>query len=226
MIALGAGAAAAAFAGLAPRRAGAVLRLDVTQGSVDPTFNFSLFNFGTNPTFTAGLDFDGVTPSGDSSVLTTDLAGSAGSLSLAGGLSHAFAAILDTATACMFSATYTLMLSDENIAGALNKSLTLTLMGNVTAPGGLAGELRNDPAIISAYLGVGNDIGGAAKGVAAAATGAWLAGGSGGPTSILTPSLASAAGAGSQAASPIAAQDTGRGDFRSRPDRALSLRRT
>ncbi len=36
MIALGAGAVAGALVGLAPRRAGAVLRLDVTQGSVQP----------------------------------------------------------------------------------------------------------------------------------------------------------------------------------------------
>jgi branched-chain amino acid transport system ATP-binding protein len=121
----------------------------------------------------------------------------------------------------------TILLVEQNAAAALDIADRAYVLANGRiVNSGLAGELRNDPAITSAYLGVGNDIGGAAKGVAAAATGAWLAAGSGGPTSILTPSLASAAGAGSQAASPIAAQDTGRGDFRSRPDRALSLRRT
>ena len=103
----------------------------VTQGSADPTFDFSMFDFGTNPSFTASLDFDSVTPSGDSNVLTTDLAASAGVLTIGGGLSHAFTAMLDTATAGIFSATYSLLLSDENIAGAENnKSLTLTLMAN------------------------------------------------------------------------------------------------
>ena len=90
----------------------------VPQGSTDPTFSFDVFNFGTNPTYTANMDFDSVTPSGDSSVLTTDLAGSVGSLTLAGGLSHAFMAMLDTATTGIFSATYTLMLSDEESPGA------------------------------------------------------------------------------------------------------------
>jgi hypothetical protein len=116
----------------------------VARGSTIPTFNFDLFDFGTNPTYTANLDFDSVTPSGDSGVLSTDLAASAGSLTLAGGLSHAFTAMLDTATAGMYSATYTLMLSDENIAGALNKSLTLTLTGSVMAAAGLQGDYNGD----------------------------------------------------------------------------------
>jgi outer membrane protein assembly factor BamB len=129
----------------------------VSQGSADPTFNFSLFNYGTNPTFTADLDFDAVTPAGDSSVLTTDLAGSAGSLTLAGGLSHVFTAMLDTAAAGMFSATYTLMLSDENIAGALNKSLTLTLMANVTASAGLVGDYNGNGIVDAADYTVWQD---------------------------------------------------------------------
>lgn len=116
----------------------------VTQGSAVPTFSFNLFDFGTNPAYTANLDFDSVTPSGDSGVLTTDLAASAGSLTIAGGLSHAFTALLDTATAGMYSATYTLMLSDENIAGALSKSLTLTLTGSVMAAAGLPGDYNGD----------------------------------------------------------------------------------
>ena len=37
----------------------------VPQGSTDPTFSFDVFNFGTNPTYTANMDFDSVTPSGD-----------------------------------------------------------------------------------------------------------------------------------------------------------------
>jgi hypothetical protein len=128
----------------------------VNQGSADPTFNFSLFNYGTNPTFTAGLDFDSVTPVGDSSVLTTDLAGSAGTLSLAGGLSHAFTAMLDTAAAGTYSATYSLMLSDENIAGAQNKSLSLTLMAHVVTAL-LAGDYNGDGIVDAADYTVWRD---------------------------------------------------------------------
>jgi hypothetical protein len=77
-------------------------------------------------------------------VFSTDLAGSASSLTLAGGATHMFPAMLDTATAGMFSATYTLMLSDENITGALCKSITLTLSGDVSAPTILAGNCNGD----------------------------------------------------------------------------------
>jgi hypothetical protein len=65
--------------------------------------------------------------------------------------------MLDTATAGMFSATYTLMLSDENIAGALNKSLTLTLTANVTSPGGLAGDYNGDGIVDAADYTVWRD---------------------------------------------------------------------
>ena len=52
-------------------------------------------------------------------------------------------ASLDTATPGEFSATYTLMFSDENLPGALTKSLTLMLMGEVT-PAMLAGDFNGD----------------------------------------------------------------------------------
>jgi endonuclease I len=129
----------------------------VTQGSADPTFDFSMFDFGTNPSFTASLDFDSVTPSGNSDVLTTNLAASAGVLTIGGGLSHAFSAMLDTATAGIYSTTYSLLLSDENIAGAENnKPLTLTLMATIAAAA-LTGDYNGDGIVDAADYTVWRD---------------------------------------------------------------------
>jgi endonuclease I len=115
----------------------------VAQGSTAPTFDFDVFNFGVLPAFTADLDFDSLLSSGDASMLSTNLADSAGSLTLDGGVSHEFTATLDTATPGEFSASYTLSFSDEDLPGALTKSLTLTLMGEITAAL-LAGDYNRD----------------------------------------------------------------------------------
>ena len=133
----------------------------VTQGSANPTFDFSMFDFGTNPSFTASLDFDSVTPAGNSDILTTNLAASAGVLTIGGGLSHAFTAMLDTATAGIFSATYSLLLSDENIAGAQNNMpLTLTLTGTIAAAA-LTGDYNGDGIVDAADYTVWRDTFGA-----------------------------------------------------------------
>ncbi len=115
----------------------------VAQGSTAPTFDFDVFNFGVLPAFTADLDFDSFLSSGDASMLSTNLPDSAGSLALDGGMSHEFTATFDTATPGDFSATYTLSFSDENLLGALTKSLTLTLMGEISATF-LAGDYNRD----------------------------------------------------------------------------------
>jgi hypothetical protein len=64
----------------------------------------------------------------------------AGSLQLAGGSGQSLNAILNTGSVGSFAATYTLNFSDENIAGALNKTLTLSLTGTVL----LAGDFNRD----------------------------------------------------------------------------------
>jgi hypothetical protein len=120
----------------------------VALGSTTPTFNFDVFNFETTAGFTADLDFDEVTSSGDDTVLTTNLSGLEGVLSLAGGTEQMFSAMLDTSAPGSFSATYTLMFSDEDLAGALNSSLTLTLMGEVLAAG-LPGDYNGDGVVDS-----------------------------------------------------------------------------
>lgn len=120
----------------------------VAAGSEAPTFNFDVFNFGVTPAFTADLDFDSLLTAGDSGALTTDLAAAAGALSLNGGTSQAFAAMLATTIPGVFSATYTLSFSDEDLPGALAKSLTLTLMGEVAAAG-LPGDYNSDNVVDS-----------------------------------------------------------------------------
>jgi endonuclease I len=115
----------------------------IAMGSSAPTFNFDLFNLATTAGYTASMDFDSVAASGASSVLTTNLAASAGQLALAGGASQSFTAAFSTAAVGNFSATYTLSLSDENIAGALNKSLTLTLSGQIISAA-FAGDYNDD----------------------------------------------------------------------------------
>jgi hypothetical protein len=115
----------------------------VSTAGAAPTFDFDIFNVESTPGFTANLDFDSVSSSGDTSVLTTNAIAAAGSLSLAGGTSHTFEAMLTTAMVGSFSATYTLNFSDENLAGALNKSIILTLVGDVI----LAGDYNRDGSV-------------------------------------------------------------------------------
>ena len=121
----------------------------VTVGGTAPSFNFDVFNFTATPGYTADMDFDSVMISGDAGVLTTDLEASAGTLSLAAGAGQMFTAMLDTATAGSFSATYTLMFSDEDLPGALDTSLTLTLMGEVISAG-LPGDYNGDGSVDAA----------------------------------------------------------------------------
>ncbi len=115
----------------------------IALGSTFPTFSFDVFNLNATAGYTASLDFDGILGACDTSVLTTNVGASVGSLSLAGGTGQEFIATLNTSNSGTFSATYTLQLSDENLVGALNKTLTLTLTGQI-APSVLAGDYDNN----------------------------------------------------------------------------------
>lgn len=121
----------------------------IAMGSADPTFNFDIFNLPTTPGYTANLDFDGFSASGDSTVLTTDLPASSEQLALVGGAEHQFTATFATTTVGHFTATYNILLSDENLPGAQNKSLTLTLTGQIAAAL-LPGDYDNDGVVDSA----------------------------------------------------------------------------
>ena len=109
----------------------------VNLGGVIDT-SFDVFNLVQTLGFTADLDLDSIVGSGDTSVLTTDLAFFSG---LTAGASNGYMASFDTSSLGAFSASYTLNLSDEDITGATSQILTLQLLGEVT---GLEGDLNGD----------------------------------------------------------------------------------
>ena len=101
-------------------------------GSGTASRTFSIFNragsLGT--AWTAKLDLDGVTASAPG-VFTTTLAPFT---NLASGSSRAFSLAMVTATTGVFSGTYSLNLSDENLPGATSQSMLLTVRGIVAPP--------------------------------------------------------------------------------------------
>lgn len=118
----------------------------VPIGAGSSAFTFNVYNLLATAGFTANMDFDSVVPSGNSTAFATDLASSAGSLVLAGGVGHTFTSSLSAASLGTFTASYLLNFSDENIAGALNKSITLTLTGSTF----LAGDYNGDNVVDAA----------------------------------------------------------------------------
>jgi hypothetical protein len=115
----------------------------VTQGA-PATFTFDIFNSPTTASYTAGLELDGVVGSGHTTVLTTNLAPFGGSATLTEGGHRSFLATLDSSATGIFSATYTLDFSDENLPGAMSLgSLTLQLSATVQA-GSPTGDFDQD----------------------------------------------------------------------------------
>jgi endonuclease I len=103
----------------------------VQQNSGKHSLNFSLFNKMLTQGYTAGLDLDSITSSGNTGILSTSLTTFS---NLAAGSEADFAAMIDTATTGDFSASFTLNPSDENIPGAANLApLTVQLHGTVMA---------------------------------------------------------------------------------------------
>jgi endonuclease I len=119
---------------------------NISVSSSATPVNFTVYNLPAGAA-TANMDFDSVTPSGNSAAFTTNLATFAGALQIpSDSIGHTFSAVLNTTSVGTFSAVYSLLFSDENIAGALNKSLTLTLTGTVRLPG----DYNNDGAVDAA----------------------------------------------------------------------------
>ena len=118
-----------------------LLTIDFGSLAVGGTVNsaFDIFNLEDTLGFTADLDLDSIIGSGDTAVLGSDLAAFAG---LGAGSSNGFMASFDTSNLGTFSASYTLNLSDEDIAGATTQMLTLQLLGEVA--GTLVGDLDGD----------------------------------------------------------------------------------
>lgn len=137
----------------------ALSTLDLDLGSFAPgsgfqTLGFDIFNRFATLGFTAALDIDGVTGSGDTTVLATDLLPVSG---VAAGSNAAFLASLDTTDSGLFEAQYTIAVSDEDLPGGISlPSLTLNLSGYVA----IAGDLNldrsvddDDLAVLQANLG-------------------------------------------------------------------------
>lgn len=113
-----------------------MLTLDFGQVNLgDPSdMSFSLFNLENSAGFTAGLELNSISSSGDASVLSTDLVPFGGGSALAAGDSSSFSATFDTSAEGFFSATYTLSFSDEDLPGAnALGDLSLVLTGEVIA---------------------------------------------------------------------------------------------
>jgi len=104
-------------------------------GQIDSFFD--VFAEITIPGFTADLDLDVLSGTGDTGTLFR-LSGPASFSGLAAGGSESYTFSLDTSTTGIFAATYTLDLSDEDLPGAGTEMLTLNLTGKVIPePAGL-----------------------------------------------------------------------------------------
>jgi endonuclease I len=106
----------------------------VTLGASVPAIDFDIANLASVAGYTAKLDLDSIVSAGDFAKFDTDLAAFTGANALAAGESSFFFATIDTSTEGVFTASYTLNFSDENLSGAANLgSLTLNLTGTVEA---------------------------------------------------------------------------------------------
>lgn len=103
------------------------------RGSGVITTNLSIFNLAHPSGFTAGLDVDSITPSGDIGRLTSNVSTFT---NLVAGGSQTFSAGLNTLDTGLFSTTYLLSVSDQDLPGATaGPSLLLALTGRVAIGG-------------------------------------------------------------------------------------------
>jgi endonuclease I len=110
---------------------------NVALGTSATPASFDIYNLNASSSFTAALDLDSVASSGNTSAFTTDLASFS---NLAAGASHTFTSSFNVTSVGSFLATYTLTLSDENLSGATNKTMTLTLKGVARLAGDFDGN--------------------------------------------------------------------------------------
>ena len=126
--------AQASLEALADVDAGTIDLGSIALGSGDMVTNVDIFNLETTIGFTAGLDVELGSGSGDTSVITL---GGLPLDNIAAGTSAAITATLDDASAGTYEATYTLrVFDDRTLSGAQEGQLvTLTLSGVVSAGG-------------------------------------------------------------------------------------------
>lgn len=102
-------------------------------GAIDSFFDIFAQISGFGAPLTADLDLDSISSgTGDTATLFRQSGATAFSNNAAG-TSESYTYRLDTSTPGVFSATYVFNLSDENLPGATNQTLTLTLEGEVLA---------------------------------------------------------------------------------------------
>jgi endonuclease I len=125
----------------------------LTLGDVAPEVPFDVFNLMGTAGFTAAMDFDLVSGTGDLLAFSTNLPAAVGDLLLPAGESRSFLATMDTSTAGDFAASYSLVFSDENLPGAATlDALTLNLVGTVTAAPVETADFDNDGDVDGADL--------------------------------------------------------------------------
>jgi len=119
----------------------------LTQGTGTASQNVSIFNRAGSlgAAWTAKLDLDGITASVPGAFSTT----LAPFTNLASGSSRSFSLSMLTSATGIFSGTYALTLSDENLPGATTQALSLTVRG-VVAPS--AGSSAWTPATGGSWL--------------------------------------------------------------------------
>lgn len=127
----------------------------VTIGSGTLAEELSIFNFGGTgaPTFAADLDIDSLAVVG-SGGMSLDLAPTFG---IGQGAGVVFDAFFDTSNLGAFANTFTIYLSDEDLLGAQQSTLSLTLLGEVIAAPGLAGDYNGDGRVDAADYTVWRD---------------------------------------------------------------------
>ncbi|CAE7343166.1 bsn [Symbiodinium sp. CCMP2456] len=127
----------------------------MTIGSGTLAEELSIFNFdGTGaPAFAADLDIDSVAIVGDGG-MSLDLSPTFG---VEQGAGVVFDAIFDTSSLGEFANTFTIHLSDEDLVGAQLSTLSLTLLGEVIAAPGLAGDYNGDGRVDAADYTVWRD---------------------------------------------------------------------
>ncbi len=127
----------------------------VTIGSGTLAEELSIFNFGGTgaPMFAADLDVDSLAVVG-SGGMSLDLTPTFG---IDQGAGVTFDALFDTSDLGDYANTFTIYLSDEDLVGAQQKTLSLTLLGEVIAAPGLAGDYNGDGMIDAADYTVWRD---------------------------------------------------------------------
>ncbi len=105
----------------------------VRRGAAAPSLDFDIYNLVSTVGFTAGLELDQISESGNTATFATDLMPFGGVDALvAGAMGATFQVEMDTFRLGGYSATYTLSFSDVDIPGANSLSdLTLHVTGNV-----------------------------------------------------------------------------------------------